>query len=191
MREKGKGCFLEKKRIQAGFQSLSVVCLSWRQLPEASIVPFLRWSSGVDYPSSISFDCRAMWKQGIFTPNQNFPLRRTCLEWIQTRETTSKPPVHTKHQTAQTLICPMYSKGLIGKKAWVVPRIITHWGRVLSLSRVYFSRRQHQEASFVPWLRWSSGIDRPRLLRVDGQDMWKKGIFMPNNTSSLMRTYLE
>lgn len=183
--------FSSERCIGAVVCSLSRVYLSIMQLPEASFVLFLRLALGAELPIWLRVDCWSMWNNGIFMPNQNFPLRRTCLEWIQTRETTSKPPVHTKHQTAQTLICPMYSKGLIGKKAWVVPRIITHWGRVLSLSRVYFSRRQHQEASFVPWLRWSSGIDRPRLLRVDGQDMWKKGIFMPNNTSSLMRTYLE
>ena len=38
---------------------------------------------------------------------------------IQARETTSKMPVHTKNSVAQWLLCLMYRRSLVGKKAIV------------------------------------------------------------------------
>ena len=116
--------------------------------PKGQFCALLRWSSGFDCPTSLRVDCPGIVKTRYFHAKSHF----------STKENTfgvgfklGEPPANHQCPQSINLLYPRYSRGLVGKgkgcfleKACI--RAATH-----SVSRVYLSRMQPLEASFVPF----------------------------------------
>ena len=107
--EKGKCCFPGQRRIGAEVGSRWRVPPSRMQLPEASLVPFLRWALSGSLPSWLRMRCWGLYTQSIFRTNLHTSRRRARLELVSAPVTTSKALLHTEQKAAHTLLGPMGS----------------------------------------------------------------------------------
>ena len=87
------------------------------QLPEASFVPFLRWSLRADGLSLPKEDCWGEGTQGIFRLNHPASLRGTRWEWVSSTGNHWQPAEPTEQEVAQTLLGLVESRGLGEKQA--------------------------------------------------------------------------
>lgn len=116
--EIGKSGFPEQTHTRAGVFSQSQLAFEWRKLPNSCFVQLATVLSCLDPPRSLSPALPGMWKEGLFRPNQKFPLRRTSVEWVSSQGN----QLHTTH--AQRAVGshfnhPWSGRGLCGTKARV------------------------------------------------------------------------
>ena len=110
--ESRKCCFPEETRIGAELGFPLRVSLSRMQLPETSLVPFLRWAIGGSLHSWRKLGWCGQCTQGLFRPHAPSPQTTAPLGWFPAPESTSKAPVHREQAAAQTLLFPMASRDL-------------------------------------------------------------------------------
>ena len=113
--ETRKRCFPEQTRIGAELDFPRRVSLSRMQLPEASFVPFLRWSLGGSLPIWQKVGWWGQCTQGLFRPHPLLPKQEHVWNCIPAPATTSKAPVHREQEAAQILLGPRASRPLVEK----------------------------------------------------------------------------
>ena len=99
---------------------LSLVCrrvsFSLMQLPEASIVPYLRWALAGSLPSWQRLGVGARAHKAFSGPACLLPDVEHVWSWFPALAMTCNAPLHREQEAAQTLLVPMASRDL-GEKS--------------------------------------------------------------------------
>ena len=85
------------------------------QLPEASVVSFLRWPLAGPSLAGGMWGSGASAHKAFSGPIRLLPEVEHVWSWFPAPATTSKAPVHREQEAAQTLLVPMARNGLGGK----------------------------------------------------------------------------